>query len=43
MLDSVPVTTVRYHLQVAKKIDPELEAEHVAALPEKAATTLSSC
>jgi hypothetical protein len=32
VLDSAPVTTVRYHLQVAKKIEPELEAEHAAAL-----------
>ncbi|TLM80778.1 helicase associated domain-containing protein [Pseudarthrobacter sp. NamE5] len=36
VLDSAPVTTVRYHLQVAKKIEPGLEAEHAAALPEKA-------
>lgn len=36
MLASAPVTTVRYHLQVAKKIEPDLEAEHAAALPEKA-------
>jgi hypothetical protein len=34
VLDSAPVTTVRYHLQVAKKIEPELAAEHAAALPK---------
>lgn len=33
VLDAAPVTTVRYHLQVAKKLEPELEAEHAAALP----------
>ena len=33
VLDAVPVTTVRYHLQVAKKLEPGLEAEHGAALP----------
>ncbi|MBD1540592.1 Helicase associated domain protein [Pseudarthrobacter oxydans] len=32
-LDSAPATTVRYHLQVAKKLEPELETEHAAALP----------
>lgn len=35
-LCGAPVTTVRYHLQVAKKIDPGLEAEHDAALPNPA-------
>ena len=34
MLDSAPVTTVRYHLQVAKKIESGLEGEHAAALPK---------
>ena len=34
VLDAAAVTTVRYHLQVAKKLEPELEAEHAAALPK---------
>ncbi len=34
VLCSAPVTTVRYHLQVAKKSEHGLEAEHAAALPE---------
>lgn len=34
VLCSAPVTTVRYHLQVAKKSEPGIEAEHAAALPE---------
>lgn len=34
VLDSAPVPTVRYHLQVAKKIEPGLEAEHAAARPK---------
>lgn len=33
VVDAAPVTTVRYHLQVAKKLEPELEVEHEAALP----------
>jgi hypothetical protein len=35
VLDAAPATTVRYHLQVAKKLEPELEAEHAAALPKR--------
>lgn len=33
-LDAVPVTTVRFHLQVAKKSDLGLEAAHKEALPK---------
>lgn len=35
VLDAAPATTVRYHLQVAKKLEPELEAEHAVALPKR--------
>jgi hypothetical protein len=35
VLHAAPVTTVRYHLQVAKKLEPELEADHAAALPKR--------
>lgn len=33
-LHAAPVTTVRFHLQVAKKMEPGLEAEHKTALPK---------
>jgi hypothetical protein len=36
VLCSASVTTVHYHLQMAKTIEPELEAEHAAALPKPA-------
>lgn len=34
MLGAAPASTVRYHLQFAKKLKPELEAELAAALPK---------
>lgn len=34
-LNGAAVTTVRYHLQVAAKQNPEIRTEHAAALPVK--------
>ncbi|MDQ0031505.1 helicase associated domain-containing protein [Arthrobacter bambusae] len=41
-LHAAPVTTVRFHLQAAKKIAPGLEAEHKKALPKPARFSAAS-
>ncbi|ACL42578.1 helicase-associated (plasmid) [Pseudarthrobacter chlorophenolicus A6] len=42
VLHAAPVTTVRFHLQVAKKLEPGLEAEHKKALPQPARPSAAS-